>query len=46
VEDLQGHPFPQDLDADALKLKYNQLQALGWWRIMRGNAFPTNAPAK
>ena len=42
VEDLQGH-VQSVLRTNSLKLNYNQLHALGWWRVMRGGLFPTNS---
>ena len=43
AEDLQGRPFPSVLPTDALTRNYNQLHAIGWWRVMRGGLFPTNS---
>jgi phosphoglycerol transferase MdoB-like AlkP superfamily enzyme len=43
-EDLSGRPFPAGLALNTLKLDYNELHALAWWDVMRGNTLPTNAP--
>ena len=43
AEDLQGQPLQSRLPTDSLRLKYNQLHALGWWRVMRGDSLPTNS---
>ena len=45
VEDLQGRDVHRD-DAKTLALKYRQLQALGWWRAMKGNQWPASATAR
>jgi phosphoglycerol transferase MdoB-like AlkP superfamily enzyme len=40
VENLQGQPR-SDVDANGLALHYRQLHALGWWRAMKGNQWPS-----
>ena len=42
AEDLWGHPVQPLPATNPLKLKYNQLHALGWWRIMHGGLLPTS----
>jgi phosphoglycerol transferase MdoB-like AlkP superfamily enzyme len=44
VEDLHGRPAP-NVDGPGLALRYRQLHALGWWRAMKGNQWPTRHPA-
>ena len=41
-QDLHGQPTAT-VDGRALALHYRQLQALGWWRAMKGNHWPTKA---
>ncbi len=41
-EDLHGEPFPSALATNRLELNYNELHALSWWDVMRGNNLPTN----
>ena len=45
TEDLQGHLIKPDLSTDLLRSNYNQLHALGWWRVMQGNLLLTNSPS-
>jgi hypothetical protein len=40
VEDLRGQPVT-GVNGKELALRYRQLHALGWWRAMRGNQWPT-----
>lgn len=42
AEDFQGHLLPDAMLTKSWGLKYNQLHALGWWRVMRGSSLPTN----
>ena len=39
VEDLHGQPA-NNVDGNALALRYRQLHALGWWRAMKGSQWP------
>ena len=45
VEDLHGGPAA-DVDGETLSLRYRQLHALGWWRAMKGNQWPTHAAGR
>lgn len=36
VEDMQGRPASDQVEEEVLRLRYRQLQALGWWRAMKG----------
>jgi phosphoglycerol transferase MdoB-like AlkP superfamily enzyme len=36
VQDLQGHPAQDRVPVDALRLRYQQLHAMSWWRVMKG----------
>jgi phosphoglycerol transferase MdoB-like AlkP superfamily enzyme len=45
VEDLHGRPAA-DVDGEGLALRYRQLHALGWWRAMKGNRWPTRNDAR
>ena len=38
-QDLHGQPTGR-VNGQALALRYRQLQALGWWRAMKGNQWP------
>jgi phosphoglycerol transferase MdoB-like AlkP superfamily enzyme len=38
AEDIQGRSVHAPEVVSALKQKYNQLHALAWWRVMRGDA--------
>jgi phosphoglycerol transferase MdoB-like AlkP superfamily enzyme len=40
VENLHGEAVPR-ADAKTLAMRYRQLEALGWWRAMKGNQWPT-----
>ena len=40
VEDLRGES-KIDINGEALALRYRQLHALGWWRAMKGNQWPS-----
>ena len=41
VEDLHGQPA-SNVDGETLALRYRQFHALGWWRAMKGNQWPTH----
>jgi phosphoglycerol transferase MdoB-like AlkP superfamily enzyme len=36
VQDWQGHPAHDRVPANELRLRYQQLHALSWWRVMKG----------
>lgn len=36
VEDMQGRPARDRVPVEELRLRFRQLQALGWWRVMKG----------
>lgn len=40
VENLHGQPIT-GIDGKKLALRYRQLEALGWWRAVKGNQWPT-----
>lgn len=41
VEDLHGQS-KTGVDGEAMAMHYRQLHALGWWRAMKGNQWPTS----
>jgi phosphoglycerol transferase MdoB-like AlkP superfamily enzyme len=45
LEDFNGQPVA-GVDAKALALHYRQLEALGWWRAVKGNQWPTPTTSK
>jgi len=42
-ENLNGQPLPVDEEADNLILRHRQLHGLGWWRAVKGAAWPSTA---
>jgi phosphoglycerol transferase MdoB-like AlkP superfamily enzyme len=42
-ENLNGQPLPVDEEADNLILRHRQLDGLGWWRAVKGAAWPSTA---
>jgi phosphoglycerol transferase MdoB-like AlkP superfamily enzyme len=36
IQDLHGRPLTNNAKADELRLRYQQLAALNWWRVMKG----------
>ena len=40
IEDFRGQAVTT-VDGKALALRYRQLEALGWWRAVKGNQWPT-----
>ena len=44
AEDIQGHSVNAPEVVAAMKQKYNQLHALAWWRVMRGDALIDTTP--
>ncbi len=36
VQDMQGHSAHDKLPVEELRLRYQQLHALSWWRVMKG----------
>jgi phosphoglycerol transferase MdoB-like AlkP superfamily enzyme len=43
VEDLRGNAI-SNVDAKKLALRYRELEALGWWRAVKGKEWPANSP--
>jgi phosphoglycerol transferase MdoB-like AlkP superfamily enzyme len=39
-ENLNGQPLPVDEEADNLILRHRQFHGLGWWRAVKGAAWP------
>jgi len=37
VEDMQGHSVRDQVPVEELRLRYQQLHALSWWRVMKGS---------
>jgi phosphoglycerol transferase MdoB-like AlkP superfamily enzyme len=42
-QNLNGEPLRIDEDADHLILRHRQLHGLGWWRAVKGAAWPSTA---
>ena len=40
IENFHGEPVA-GIDGKSLALRYRQLEALGWWRAVKGNQWPT-----
>lgn len=44
VQDMQGRPAQAKVPTEELRLRYRQLHALSWWRVMRGSELSLPLP--